>query len=590
MSHKRSKLKTKKARQKQSPRPVVKKSPNPKINLLLQQALTDHQNGQMAAAEKKYRKILAKEPKHLQALVYLGMLYQQTDNIEQAIIALSKASQLQPDPSTLNNLGSLLLQQNRHQEAIDSFSSAIKLNPDYDPAHYNLGTLYSRLNQHEQAAVHFRRVVELKPQDEEAWNSLGLSLMSLSVLDEATSCFKQAVALQADYTESHNNLGCAQMALGDMESARNSFETAISINPGFARGYENLARTRRFETTEDVLINKIHTAMKSPAATQEAQICCHFALGKIYDDCESYDLAFRHYHQGNELIARQTRFDPQQLEADITATIETYSNRLLEQLSDQGHPSSRPIFIVGMPRSGTTLVEQILSAHNKVASAGELNLLPNLASSFNLAGLADPWQPDTSCSNGNNTKQHPLHSAGEQYLTDLAAIDSTAQHVTDKLPWNFLHIGLVKLILPNAKIIHCRRHALDTCLSVYFQRFSSQIDYAYSLQNLGLYYQQYTRLMAHWRSLNPTHYLELDYEALVSDPEHQSRQLIKFCGLEWDQRCLNHHQNRQSIQTASNWQARQPVYSRSVNRWQHYKDHLGDLTHLIEQGHNPDSG
>ena len=585
MSHKRSKLKTKKARRKQSSKPVVKTSANPQIHRLLQRAVTDHQNGQTAAAEKTYKKILTKDPKHLQALAYLGMLYQQTGDIEQAITALDKASRLKPDPSTLNNLGSLLLQKNRHQEAMDSFNKAVKLEPDYDPAHYNLGTLHSRLEQHKEAAFHYRRVIELKPQDEEAWNNLGLSLMSLGALDEASDCFKQAVALQAGYTDAHNNLGCVQMALGEMESARATFETAISIDFRFARAYENLARTKRFETTEDELIEKIHSTMKSPTPDDEALTCFHFALGKIYDDCASYDLAFQHYHHGNELIARKTRFNPQQLEADITKTIETFNSTLLKTYGTDGHPSSRPIFIVGMPRSGTTLVEQILSAHSDVASGGELNFVPTLAGSLNLTDSTNTSYNNAELFSGNsdNTEQHPLYLAGEKYLTDLASIDSSTQHVTDKLPWNFLHTGLLKLILPNARIIHCQRTALDTCVSIYFQRFSSHIDYAYSLKDLGLYYCQYHRLMEHWRSLDPAHYLELDYEELVRDPENQSRQLISFCGLDWENRCLNHHQNRQSVQTASNWQVRQPVYSRSVNRWKHYRDHLGELTRLISQ-------
>ncbi|MGI9304929.1 MAG: tetratricopeptide repeat-containing sulfotransferase family protein, partial [Gammaproteobacteria bacterium] len=454
---------------------------------------------------------------------------------------------------------------------------------DYITAHFNLGTLLHDTGDNARAAYHYRRVVESKPNDVEAWNSLGLMLMEPETLVEAIECFRRAIALAPDYAQAHNNLGCALMDQGEIENARPCFVKAIDLDPRFARAYENLVRSRRFTVDDQDIIQRLHAGVEMPGTADESLVIFHFALGKIYDDCADYDTAFHHYRLGNELVKKSTPFDWQGSERTIANTIATFSADFLASRNGFGHESDRPIFIVGMPRSGSTLVEQIISAHPHVRGAGELTYLADMTAT--IPGLLNTDTPYPECAELLDRAQ--VHALAEQYLVHFESPSADIRRVTDKLPGNFLHLGLIALMFPDSRIVHCRRDPMDVGLSIYFQRFATRHDYAYDLVDIGTYYRQYQLLMEHWRNMPLPRMMEVDYEQLVAELESCSRRLIDFCGLAWDDRCLNYHQSQRTVRTASNWQVRQPLYSRSVRRWRHYESHLTALSETLAGTRSP---
>jgi len=301
----------------------------------------------------------------------------------------------------------------------------------------------------------------------------------------------------------------------------------------------------------------------------------NFALAKAFNDCGHWDRAFDHYHRGNRLA--DVAFDPAASLAYVKAMIDTFTPEMLAARSSFGRESSRPVFIVGMPRSGTTLVEQIVASHPQVTGAGELDDLRVLG--FEVPSLSKSPQPYPRCMA--DIDRQLATGLADRYLARLHAIDPNARRVTDKMPQNFLYLGLIGMLLPEARVIHCRRHPLDVCLSCYFVNFTQRLSFAYDLNSLGVYYRHYEMLMDHWRRVRPAAMLEVDYEGLVADQEGVSRRLIEFCGLDWHPACLSFHKNRRPVETASSWQVRRPIYSGSVQRWKHYEKYLDPLKEAL---------
>jgi tetratricopeptide (TPR) repeat protein len=300
----------------------------------------------------------------------------------------------------------------------------------------------------------------------------------------------------------------------------------------------------------------------------------HYALGKYFDDLQQYDKAFQQYQRANELKKQFfERYHPEQLTAIVDELIRIYSRDWLEQARPYGTASSRPVFVFGLPRSGTSLAEQILASHPQVFGAGELMFWTNASNGYQ-AMLRRATVP----------VELPLQQFAQDYLQLLERLSPDAQRVIDKMPGNFMHLGLLHAALPQARMIHMRRDPIDTCLSIYFQNFSSVIAYANDLHDLAHYYQQYRRIMQHWQAvLPPGQVLEVSYEALVADQEGSTRRMLEFVGLPWDARCLEFQQNSRSVVTSSRWQVRQKITTGSVARWQRYQQHLGPLMSLLQE-------
>jgi len=580
------------------------------VDQALNLARQHHQAGRLKEAERLYRQILEVQPANVDALHLLGVVALQCGHAAGAVELIGKAIALNPHQADFfDHLGAALLALGRWDEAVANLREAIRLNPDYAEAHNNLGCALEPLGRLDEAADCYRRALALKPRypdaqnnlgnilrkqgrlseavelyqaalktdpgNAAAWNSLGNARREQGNLEDARACFQRALEINPRYADAHNNLGFLLDALGRFEEATACYRQAIAINPAHAKAYMNLGRLKRYGDADRDEIARMEQLLAEGRLLRESRVDLHFALGKIYDDCGQWRRAFEHYEQANRLV--DVRFDEDGFVAYVDQMIAAYSGPWLAEKSQIGRESELPVFIVGMPRSGTSLIEQILSAHPAVFGAGELSHIAKLSS--DVASELGSTQPYPSCI-GEITPDTAARLA-DRYLDVIRGLGGEANRITDKMPTNFLHLGLIALLFPRAKIIHCRRHPLDTCLSCYFQDFVYRAGYAYDLRLLGVYYRQYARLMDHWLSVLPMRIFELDYEDLTGRQEELTRRLVEYCGLDWDARCLRFQENPRAVRTVSSWQVRQPIYRRSVGRWKNYEEFLGPLKEAL---------
>ena len=518
--------------------------------------------------------------------------------LDEAVAALQKGLRETPyDPLVYNELGGLCLETDRVEPALDGFERAIGLNPNFAVAHYNRGAALERLGRPADAAAALRRAIALKPDLGGAYSRLGNLLQAEGNEAEAQECFRRAAELATnpadrDLEEAKLLLGDGRAAeaeprlrnvvaldpgnslahamLGDLLGQAGRFDEAAAllrrateIDPDRIGAWHNLAILRKISAADRPLVDRLTAMLEEPRRTDFERTLLNFALGKAHDDLGEYERAIGHFDQGNALEKKKLDFDRADLAAGVDRLIATFTPEFLARNREVGTASDLPVLILGMPRSGTTLVEQIVSAHPKVAGGGEL-----------------PFWGDHQQTSGGAAA---IRQFAADYLDLLRRIGPQAVRVTDKTPFNFFVLGMIQLGLPRARVIHCRRDPIDTCLSIYFTRFAKPQVFAYDRGDLVFYYRQYQRLMAHWRAvLPPATMLEVDYEVLTADPETQSRRIVDFCGLDWDDSCSAPERNRRVVQTASVWQARQPIYRSSVARWQRYAPWLGELRDLHE--------
>lgn len=498
-----------------------------------------------------------------------------------------------------------------YEEAEHGCRRALDCNPQLGQAHYVLGKVLKAQGALEQAADQFRRALALGAIGAEVYNDLGSTLAALGQLEQSVDCYHQALRRQPRYARALCNLGVAQSLMGRFEEAlesyrqllammpgnpdaivgiaeihgkRGDFDAAYAVlrpvlpntkNPRVAIGFGSVARQlgRRREAIAllEGLLNDDQVALQPDDARS-----LNFQLAKLYDETDQYDRAFDHYRRGNRLGG--TRFDLNSHVSGVAQVIAAYSKAFMEQAPRSEVLSRRPVFIVGMPRSGTTLVEQILASHPQVWGAGELNFIPSMVAAMpTLPGtdIADPAYVKT-------LTTEECSKLAQAYLDRLADVDAESVRVTDKMVDNFLNLGLIALLFPRARVVHCVRNALDTCLSCFFQDFALGHGYAGDLEQLGVYYREYRRLMRHWREVIDLPLLEVQYEELVADQESASRALIEFCGLAWDDACLRFYEHDRVANTASYDQVRRPIYTGSVGRWRRYEAYLDPLKKALQ--------
>ncbi|MDP6557448.1 MAG: tetratricopeptide repeat protein [Pirellulaceae bacterium] len=530
--------------------------------------------GKLDEAVASYQRAVRIKPDYAQAQYNLGIAFQAQEKFAEAVASYQRAVQIQPAyADALSNQGVALQRLGRLDEAVACLQRAVAIKPDHMESHNNLGNALQALGQLDEAVLSYRRALQIKPNYAKAHNNLGNVLEALGKRDEAASSYQEALQIQPNYAEAHNNLGNVLEAQGKLKEAMVAYERALQIQPDYAGAYANLAQARPYTSADKNEIERIETLLDSGSLTDPQRCHLHFALGKIYDDCQDWYRAFTHFREGNALV--DVTYDNEQSVAEVDAIMTHCTPPLLQKGSELGDPSELPVLIVGMPRSGTTLVEQILATHPAVYGAGELLHIASIAK--DLPQDVDPALGYPACLSKLN--RPTARKFAETYLDQLRSESQSVIRVTDKMPSNFLHLGLVAMLLPNARIIHCRRHPLDVCLSCYYKNFITQtgLSYTFDLRNLGLYHRQYVRLMDHWRQVLPLRMLDVDYESLVDNQEEISRTLVEFCGLEWNPECLEFHKTERDVRTASVWQVRQPIFSTSVGRWKHYDECLGPL-------------
>jgi tetratricopeptide (TPR) repeat protein len=471
-----------------------------------------------------------------------------------------------------NNLGNALRSLERLDEAVASYRRALEINPSYYAEHpevlNNLGSMQLELGQLEEGVASYRAALAIRPDYAEAHSNLGIALRLQGRFAEAAASCRRALEINPALASALTVLGDAYADQGQFAEAEALFRRAIAVDADLPEAWAGIAQLRKM-TPEDRpwLTEALRVAGGNLPPKKE--ILLRYAIGKYFDDLQDFDEAFFHYQRANELTKlHRVKHDRRQLTRAVDELIESYDRQWLDQARIHGVASARPVFIVGMPRSGTSLAEQILASHPAVFGAGELTFWSTASATHESGARGE---------NGAST----LRALAEAYLRLLDDLSADALRVIDKMPANFLHLGLIHASLPDARIIHLRRNAIDTCLSIYFQDFKATLSYANDLDDLAHYYAQYLRVMKHWQSILPENaILDMPYEELVQDQEGSSRRMLEFIGLPWDARCLDFHQTSRSVLTASKWQVRQRISQSSVGRWRNYERHVEPLRAL----------
>ena len=511
----------------------------------------------------------------------LGVALRRQGRLDEAESAFGEALRLAPRHVDARcNLGAVLQRQGKLPEALLLLEETLRLAPGHAQVHNDLGGVLLACGKPERAAQHLREAIRLRPAFVEARSNLGLALRDLHQTDESILCFREALRINPGHAAAHNNLGYALEMEGRIDEAAAEFREALRIDPGnsMALGCLSKLAVAGGCHLSDAETQALHERAARHDLPLEDRCRLHFALAGLLDQSGDVDSAFGHYHDCNELRKQLDRhrgaiFDREAQRQFVDRLMAAFTPSYFERVEALGADSELPIFIVGMLRSGTTLAEQVLASHPQVAGAGELPDIPRLVEALpERLGAVEPYPECLGVANAAT-----LRPLAEQYLDRLRHLGGEAVRVVDKLPTNFLHLGLIATLFPRARIIHCVRDPIDTCLSCFFQNFGNPHPFALDLRHLGQYYREYQRLMAHWASVLPVPLFELRYEELTADQEATSRRLITFCGLDWDERCLHFHDTPRVVRTASILQVRLPMYRSSVGRWKRYQRHLQPL-------------
>lgn len=558
-------------------------------------------------AKQSQENALKINPKLISALNNMGSIERENKNKELAKQWFSKVLVIKPKHvESMNNLAAVLTESEEPEEAIKILLECFKLDKNYAEAHCNIANAFIMTEQFDKAAIGYKKAIELKPDYPVAYQGLARVHQEKSDLPKALQLAKKAQELSPDTADVYNLLGSLYSESGYPDLANESFEKSLEIDPksisallgkgqllmehgeidkaedsyklALAIDDENLATRLSLAQLKKVKkgdsnMAKLVEVMSDASTMRETKaLPLNFALGKCYDDTKDYVKAFEHYKEGCRLKRKRIQYNPDDNTTKVNNIRNFFTKELIDNSRSDACQSDVPIFILGMPRSGTTLTEQIIASHPDVHGAGELPDLLQLSSRPN--GWETVGYP--AALRGFTGKE--FKALGENYVKGLLERAPEAKHITDKMPANFNCLGLIHLMLPKAKIIHVKRSPVDTCLSGFSRLFNKSQLQSYDLAEMGRYYRDYSDLMTHWKQVLPADsFYEVEYEALVSDAEGQSKALIEYCGLEWDDNCLDFHKHERSIRTASVTQVRQPIYKTSVNRWHAYKDHLGPL-------------
>jgi tetratricopeptide (TPR) repeat protein len=517
-----------------------------------------------------YRQALAYRPDLAEAHNNLGIALKDEGRLNEAITSFEQALMHRPaHQEALNNLGTVLMELGKLNEARACYYQALQLRPDYTEAYSNLGIALKKQGNVDEAVRCFRLALTYRPEDPVLYNNLGAALAAKGAMDEAIAFYHQALSLHPDYAEAYNNLGIALAEQGKIDHAAAIFRKALTLDPQ-PKYYRNLADIKPFSIGDHDLSAMEAFAQDITSLSTNSQVDLSFALGKAYDDCGKHELAFKYFHRGNALKRQQSGYDETAILERMEATQKVFNADLMARLSGYGNSSSTPIFILGMPRSGSTLIEQVLASHSQVLGGGERLDFPKLVNRYAPAKDYPAVFHDIT--------PEKLSILAASYLDGLPSGTPAIVKITDKMLENFLYAGLIHLALPNARIIHTRRDPVDTCLSCFFKLFRDDLNQTYDLAELGRYYLAYNGLMEHWRRVLPASvFIEVNYEILVSNFEEEARRIVNHCGLAWDSACLSFHETQRIVQTASLAQVRQPINNRSVGRWHNYSQYIQRL-------------
>jgi len=525
-----------------------------------------------------YENALAIDADYVEATRGLAITSHALKRHEESIAGYRKALAIESDHAeTHNNLGNALQALGRYAEAIACYETAVAIKPDLAAAYHNRGNAFQALQRHDRAVASYQKALAIAPELIEAHVNCAAGFQALNQHEAAIAHCEKALAIEPCSFAAHNNLGRVLQEIGRIDEACCAFEKAIEVAPRRPGLYVNLFNCRNVSPGDPYLAALEALAGDRGSLTDNGQIELDFALSKAYSDIGQHERSFHHLLEGNALKRRHIVYDEAAVLRWFDGVRRVFTPAVIRERRNLGDPSSVPVFIVGMMRSGSTLVEQILASHPRVFAAGERKDFATALRTFDADGAAAPNIGAVLPLNGEE-----LRRVGATYLAGLRAAAPQADKIIDKMPANFRFLGLIHLALPNARIIHTRRDPVDTCLSCFSRLFSAEQPFTYDLGELGRYYRAYQKLMEQWRHALPEGViLDVRYEELVSDFEPQARRIVAHCGLEWDDHCLRFYETRRPVKTASAVQVRQPIYHSSVRRWRPAGDLLPPLLEAL---------
>ena len=593
---------------------------------------------QLDAAVKCYKETLSIQSNYAKAHNNLGIIYRGLGQIENAVKSYEKALRIQPDyAEAQNNLGNTLNELGKFNDAIKSYETALSIEPNYFEVHNNLGNIFNELGQTDAALNSYNQALLINPEYADAHNNIGLIRHELGHLVEAVKCFEMAIAINPEHADAHNNLGVALNELGQTKEALNSYNQALLVNPDFeevhfnlgkyfeafgqtekalnsynqallinpdyanahnslgdilrrlgqvdeafncfvhalaiepdnAYWHRNLSLIKNYKnyTESDTQFIRMQSLLSSGGLKKEERIHMCFALAKAYKDLGRKDEFFKALNEGNQLRKEEFNYS---IEKDLTkhSAHRQLFMSVIKKPSQYEPLTVSPIFIVGMPHSGTSLVEQIICSHDKVCGAGELSYINN---------LVRPIMKDC-LSHNNALSEKNFFSIRQGYLNSLSSLNVSESIITDKMPTNFENIGFILNAFPEAKVIHLKRDAMAICWSIYQRYFASKgMGFAYNMEDLAQFYNSYTKMMDFWHERFPGKIYDICYEDMTTNQEEETRKLLEYCELDWDENCLNFHKNKRTVKTASSLQVREKMYQGSSEAWKKYEAHIQPL-------------
>lgn len=510
----------------------------------IHRAQEKHKSGEPGEADKIYRSILKRDPNHVEAARLLAGLAVENKQYKDAEVFLRHAATLAPDYGRLwIDLTNVLREQEKLDDALECALKILEMAPEKAESHMLAASVVGAMSRHEDAIRYYEKALDIAPNRTGAMSAMAHHLKTVGRQQDGVAMYRKAIAAKPDHAEAYWSLA-------------------------------NL-KTFRFEEHE---VQAMQTLLEDDALEDESRVQLHSALGLEYEAREDYDQAFSHFDQCNFLRRQSEIYDPLETEAGTDRIIEIMDREFIDAHEGMGCGDDSPILIVGLPRSGSTLIEQILASHSLVDGTFELSDLPRVATRIRRFSKKRSSFP------GNLLELEEQHwkKIGNDYIESARKFRADAPYFIDKNPNNFIFVGLLRIALPGVKIINAMRHPLDSCFGTYKQLFASGQPFSYNLTELGEYYLQYQRLMDHWKQVAPGFTLDVRYEDVVADLEGQVRRILDFCKLPFEDNCLRFHETERAVKTASSEQVRQPIYSSSVNLWKNYEAHLGELIQVLE--------
>ncbi len=548
------------------------------VNPQIRRGIELQRDGELEAAAALYERVLRQEPGNAEALHYLGLVSYQRGDLRAAEELMSQSLRIDPsDANTCSDLGMVKVKREQYADSLPLFSRALAINAHHLDALNNMATALKALHSFDRAVPLYRLMAKLQPRSASVLCNLADVQFRSGDESGAIVSYQKAIRLKPGDKRARIGLGDAYESAGKFRQARLQYLAVLRRDESSPLALSKLIQLRDGEP-EDRWVHRAHALLQDPDTGREGNMRLNIALGHYYDRTKLFSKAFACLKAGNDSRIEQEGFDAEAGSREISRLMGVLTREFFQSAPTSGLMSERPVFIVGMPRSGTTLTEQVLASHSRVAAGGELSAL--LRASFQVREFSRNKQPYPL--GLTEIGRMGLSRLASSYLARIEKVSPTARMVTDKLPFNFMHVGMIALLFPKAKIVHCSRHPIDNCLSCYFTSFADQIRFANSLDTLGQYYLDYHRLMRHWHDVSPIRIFDLKYEDMVADTENSVRRLLDYCQLGFEAACLDFHETARGVRTPSRWQVRQPIYSSSVQRWRNYESQLEPLRRTLE--------